>query len=322
MDPYVRSLSSKECAFAWNDVGQEDLSWLENADHASDRGKAERRSYRIGNSALVKIRDESTEIIRDEESTAQPAAGRIRIIWLITGEMLLKQRQKQTAIESGQAYVCDTSWPYRVELSDGGHYLAFTMPDDAVPEWERIGRKVRGRVLSNIATLRAALSSLLAVLRTPQVGGSEDAECVFRAVQWMIGASLTNAVGPEDECDRAAARFKKVRQHILDNMDDPNLNPDGLATALHMSRRALYMLLSERQMTPAKMIQRLRLERCHKALADPKLRMRSITEIAFASGFGDCATFSRLFKAQYGLSPRDWRSCYQKSGGVNTLPCA
>lgn len=80
-----------------------------------------------------------------------------------------------------------------------------------------------------------------------------------------------------------------------------------LAAALCMSRRSLYMLFKEYRLTPAKMIHDIRLEQSRYSLGDAKQQNRKITDIAFDHGFGDYATFSRLFKAQYGVTPSEYR---------------
>jgi AraC-like DNA-binding protein len=60
--------------------------------------------------------------------------------------------------------------------------------------------------------------------------------------------------------------------------------------------------------TVAQQIQRTRLERCRRELVDPRCDTRSVTDISRRWGFPDLATFSRAFRAAYGMSPTDWRS--------------
>jgi AraC family transcriptional activator of tynA and feaB len=147
----------------------------------------------------------------------------------------------------------------------------------------------------------------MALLRTPPTDDPEGTENVLRAVQWMLSASLRRAARPPGLSDPKGGRIGKAQMYVLDHIADPNLDPDELASALHMSRRALYVLFKEYRMTPGRMIHDLRLERCQKALCDRSQESRSVTEIAFDNGFQDAATFSRLFKAQYGMAPSDCR---------------
>jgi transcriptional regulator GlxA family with amidase domain len=57
-------------------------------------------------------------------------------------------------------------------------------------------------------------------------------------------------------------------------------------------------------MSPAFAYRRLRLRYAHWLIEHTD---RSVTEIAHAAGFADCAHFSRQFKENYGSSPSDQR---------------
>jgi len=56
-------------------------------------------------------------------------------------------------------------------------------------------------------------------------------------------------------------------------------------------------------------IKRERLRGCLLDLRDASLERQSITEIAFSWGFNSAAHFSSSFKKEFGLCPRDFRSC-------------
>jgi AraC-like DNA-binding protein len=56
--------------------------------------------------------------------------------------------------------------------------------------------------------------------------------------------------------------------------------------------------------TVAAYIRDRRLERCRLQLLDPRFAVQSIATVAFGCGFGDLSGFNRLFKAKYGMSPR------------------
>jgi len=56
-------------------------------------------------------------------------------------------------------------------------------------------------------------------------------------------------------------------------------------------------------------IKRERLLGCLLDLRDLDFDNQSITEIAFSWGFNSAAHFSSSFKREFGLNPRDYRSC-------------
>ncbi|MGW5265624.1 helix-turn-helix domain-containing protein [Microbispora sp. NPDC004025] len=85
------------------------------------------------------------------------------------------------------------------------------------------------------------------------------------------------------------------------------LTPETIAAAHQISVRHLYTLFAEQGLTVAAWIRRCRLEQCHRDLADPRRRSLPIQSVAARWGFTDAATFSRAFRAAYGMSPRDHR---------------
>jgi AraC-like DNA-binding protein len=57
-----------------------------------------------------------------------------------------------------------------------------------------------------------------------------------------------------------------------------------------------------------------RLARANRLLCDPQLADRTLTAIAFESGFGDLSYFNRAFRRRYGGSPADIRASVPANG--------
>ncbi|MEG6654285.1 helix-turn-helix domain-containing protein, partial [Pseudomonas aeruginosa] len=89
---------------------------------------------------------------------------------------------------------------------------------------------------------------------------------------------------------------------------EPRLSPDMLAGRLRISVRQLYRLFEEQGDSVCRYILRQRLSRSAADLGNPRLRGESITSIAFKWGFSDSAHFSRAFKKQFEVSPKDYRA--------------
>jgi AraC-like DNA-binding protein len=72
--------------------------------------------------------------------------------------------------------------------------------------------------------------------------------------------------------------------------------------------RHLHRIFAAKGCTVTEWIRERRLERCRADLADPRLRERNITDIAFFWGFSDSAHFSHRFRQEFGVSPREFRA--------------
>jgi AraC-like DNA-binding protein len=106
---------------------------------------------------------------------------------------------------------------------------------------------------------------------------------------------------------RTDARLARARRYIASRIEDPELTPDTVAAELRVSRRTLYAWFEPVGQSPGAYIQQTRLDRCRRALLEADSRDKTITRIAFDYGFSDMAHFSRLFKAAYGVGPREYR---------------
>ncbi|THD02179.1 hypothetical protein B1810_14680 [Panacagrimonas perspica] len=290
----------------WKDFVHDHFPWLEHANHSDGEFNAEVSAYRFGDGALTTISAGASEVIRTRHLAEASEAGFIKLVWQMSGSLQLEQDKRQCLIEPGQAAVCDTARPYRIRLSERAHFAVLMLPHAACPGWEHISQKICGASMGETSTMRAALGALMAVTSIPAEEQSGSAT-VIQAVQWMLSASLHRSASDLGASTLQNPRLNKAQRHILDHIADPDLDANGLAEALCMSRRSLYMLFKECRLTPAKMIHDIRLERSLQVLGDLRQQHRKITDIAFDHGFSDYATFSRLFKAQYGMTPSEYR---------------
>jgi AraC-like DNA-binding protein len=84
-----------------------------------------------------------------------------------------------------------------------------------------------------------------------------------------------------------------------------------VAAAHGISLRTLYRLFQAEETTVTELIRKHRLEHCRRDLANPLLAGRPIYVIAARHGFPTSrrsnALFSTMFRAQYGLPPREYR---------------
>jgi hypothetical protein len=137
-----------------------------------------------------------------------------------------------------------------------------------------------------------------------------------------------------EEADRQGDEVQPVGEWstgskiVLDQPDPPALLLLGprLDSADVGQQRLLVALvgqedLQEHDMTVAAWIRSRRLDRCRRDLADPGLWARPVSAIGARWGFPDGAHFSRVFRAAYGIPPREYRRRAARARAVNHL-CA
>ena len=100
--------------------------------------------------------------------------------------------------------------------------------------------------------------------------------------------------------------LEKVTQAIHKNLQDITFSVEHLAEALSMSRSSLHRKIKGiSELTPNDFIQLVRLKKAHELLQKGSCR---VNEVCFLVGFGSSSYFSKLFKKQFGLSPKESRN--------------
>ncbi|SFM94680.1 helix-turn-helix domain-containing protein [Methylobacterium pseudosasicola] len=100
---------------------------------------------------------------------------------------------------------------------------------------------------------------------------------------------------------------QRAKAFVEAHLGDPTLDPPQLAAAVGVSLRRLQELFHERGQHISDWIWQRRLEAAAKRLSDPGCAHLSIGTLAYGCGFASQAHFSRRFKAQYGMAPREYR---------------
>jgi acetamidase/formamidase/AraC-like DNA-binding protein len=104
-----------------------------------------------------------------------------------------------------------------------------------------------------------------------------------------------------------AAILHRICQTIERRLGDPELVPARVAQAEGISERYLQKLFEGTGNSFTHYLRERRLQRTWADLANPAEVHHSISKIAYRSGFNDSAHFSRVFRARFGLSPREFR---------------
>ena len=106
--------------------------------------------------------------------------------------------------------------------------------------------------------------------------------------------------------------FQQTQAFIHQHLGDPDLSPETIATAHHISIRTLHRLFGAHNLTVAAWIRARRLDRCRHDLTDPLRRGQPIHAIARRWGFTNASHFTRAFRATYGITPTDYQQQHNR----------
>lgn len=140
--------------------------------------------------------------------------------------------------------------------------------------------------------------------------GDEELRPIELALPEFLLAALLNDAPPRalgGAAGMRAALLERIFQTIEMRLSDPNLNYQQVASEHGISPRYLQKLFESIDDSFGHYVKTRRLERCRLDLRSPLHAQKSISDILFQWGFNDSASFSRAFREQYGVSPREYR---------------
>mgnify|MGYP005989163153 CR=1 FL=1 len=105
--------------------------------------------------------------------------------------------------------------------------------------------------------------------------------------------------------------IKKVKAIVETNLDNFEFNVEQLCREVHLSHSQLHRKLSALTgLSANRFIRHIRLYKAKEMLKDA---MISITAVAFDTGFNDPSYFGRMFKKEFGKTPKEYQEYYQNT---------
>src|SRR5690606_26489884 len=97
--------------------------------------------------------------------------------------------------------------------------------------------------------------------------------------------------------------IEKVLNYIHNNIDDPDLNVESLASQLNLSRSQFYRKIKAlTNQTANEFLRNIRLHRAKQLLEKGN---PSVSEVCFMVGFSSPSYFTKCFKGYFGLLPTE-----------------
>jgi AraC-like DNA-binding protein len=172
----------------------------------------------------------------------------------------------------------------------------------------RVGRLQAATGVAHILSgLLRATADGLEDLTVDQLRPVELALTEFLAICLVEGGAEVDGLGGGLGAGAPTAHLQRLCQTIETLLPDPDLSLRRVADEEGVSPRYVQKLFASADETFSHYLRTRRLERCRTDLASPQHARLSISEICFRWGFNGSAHFSRAFRDQYGVSPREFR---------------
>lgn len=255
---------------------------------------------------------------RDQRLIRSDRADYFVICAPISAQLAVRQNRQDVVLRRGSFTLVSTSRPFSARIRSEAAMEVFSAIHVRVPGAllrrqlpdldEICGREIHvapgsGRMMLSLFDIALNEGPHLSFAERERFGASlfDTISDVARLLVEREPQRLQRPSAQQRTFDRAAA-------FIASRLSDAELDPARVAAHCSVSTRYLHASFAALSTsTVAQIIRESRLQACRESLANPRMRQRTIIEIAGDWGFDDPAHFCRIYKAHFGRTPREDR---------------
>jgi AraC-like DNA-binding protein len=193
------------------------------------------------------------------------------------GLVRMSQERAEAVLYPGQMTIYHTSRPYNGECRPAGAHASsavfVAVARAHLPTRPRQLHELTATVLRVPDPVARLVGGCLRRVAADAVGcppaSASNVDGLVVDLIAMLLAAAEGSTAPVDPRGQRRMLLLQAKAHIGRHLCDPTLSPPTIAAALHVSLRTLYRAFDEQEQSVAIWIQRRRLERCRRDLADP-----------------------------------------------------
>lgn len=270
-------------------------------------------SRRLGPFQVSRVEAGPQRVVRTSRLIAKDGEEYLTLSFQHWGTALLEQDGGQVLLRRGSFTLSDSGRPFSKELPTPFGFTAYHWPRTTTGMTDQSLRALTATVFS--PSTAGSTASLVASHLTRLAGGADSygTETAWRLASTamdLLDILAQERLGREPVTQPANVILVRVKDYMLRHLCDRELTPERIASAHFISVRYLHRLFQEDGTTVGRWLLLRRLEMCRGELA----RATSVAAAAGRWGFVSASHFSRVFKATYGCTPREWQAASRTAG--------
>src|ERR1700726_779394 len=225
-------------------------------------------------------------------------------IFQMTGQSKIIQNDRNMELTVGDIALVDAARPVTYLSKNGSdHWGSLQLPRRSL--LAHLGIEPRCPSRRSGAAAARPLRQLLQDAVEDEQSMSVSANAYMRLAYYDLLGALFAPSDPEDTSLHTDKLFARICDIIRERFADPDFGPCDVAVEAGISLRYLQKLFTARNSSCSRFINSVRLDHAAGLLKRRSFLKTSqpISEIAYASGFGDYTNFNRRFRSRFDHTP-------------------
>ena len=260
---------------------------------------------------FYRIAAESNTMSRTPADIAAGDPECLHLSVLLRGQLEGAQQHRTVALKPGDMTGYDTSQPAIFRAPEPFDLLVLKLPRATLGKHaSQLSRLTAVRIPGDRGLPRLAAQFFCGAAAGLADGtiSRDDADLAEHIIDLVrrLYVDLEASAPPAQPRSRAELLLH-AQAYITANLGDAGLDPEQVAHACFISTRYLHRVFREEGLSVCESIRTARLDRCRRDLLNPALAHEPISTIASRWGLPNMPHFSRLFRAAFGCSAREFR---------------
>lgn len=241
---------------------------------------------------------------------ARSGSGRFQVLMQLAGQSVFEQSGRTAVLSPGDLTLVDCGRRYDLAFGEPVTNLVLSVTYEQLKCYLTCPAALVALKLPGDHGPSALVSRFLRELwRHPDdLATGSPSPFLDRAVLDMVAMAFSVLPrGTDNGSVAVSSRRVAIMSYVEQHLKKSDLTVDSVASAFRLSPRYLHKLFNSQTETLGRYIRRRRLEECARMLANPSQSGRTISWIAYEHGFSNVGHFSKVFREQFRMSPRDYR---------------
>lgn len=299
-----------ESSESWNALLANIFGSIRAEPRGRDPFQASLAAVNVGDVSMIQCRSRPANVFHNPADMPPGSQNDFIIKVQMQGSSTVRLRNDVLALRPGDYMICDNSQPYCLTFEEETTIISVPLAESYLRRFSPFPADVAFLPVDGANPIHRVAYDYLHSLWRNDVNEMSDfakgklAETFLELAVLSI-ADQQRLLAPPKHGHREL--YLRCCRYIEKHLGDENLSPMMIAQDNGISLRLLQTTFAEQGTTVRDFVMTQRLLSAMRILETPIYQSRTISEIAYRSGFKSLASFSRSFRAHFGKSPSEVR---------------